>query len=74
MTANERIVKLQQAAKLIEEVRDSLSTESNLCECCGLKKYNNFDQHQVREALNASLTRLDKTVARMQEAKHSFVQ
>jgi hypothetical protein len=72
MTAEERIKKINHAQALIEEVRDSLSAENINCECCGLTKYTNFDQYQVREWLNAAITRLSKTSERIVKDKHLF--
>lgn len=72
MNAKERVAKLEQARRLIEQVRDSLSLDSSVCECCGLTKYHNFDQYQVREQLNAAINRLTKTGERIANDSHLF--
>lgn len=72
MNAKDRVTKLEQAKKLIEQVRDSLSSESKVCECCGLTKYQNYDQYQVREWLNAAINRLEKTTERINNDTHLF--
>lgn len=38
--------KLQEAAKAIEGVASSLDNASGTCECCGMKRYSNFTEHQ----------------------------
>jgi len=68
-----RLTKLAQAYTLIEDVRDSLSCETSICKCCGLKNYSNFDQHQVREHMNAILNRLEKSMEWMRNEPKKFM-
>lgn len=72
MTAKERVIKLEAAKKLIEEVRNSLNIDSAVCECCGLTKYHNFDQYQIYGWLDAAINRLDKTSERITNNKQPF--
>jgi hypothetical protein len=66
MTDRERIVKLETAQKLVEEVRNSLSLESSVCQSCGLVKHENFDQYQIKEQLTGAINRIAKTRERIQ--------
>ena len=72
MMLEERLWRLNQASCLIQEVRDSLSKETSICECCGLKTYTSFDQYQVREHLNSALNRLEKSMDRMSTDTEKF--
>ncbi len=72
MIVNEQIDKLTQAKSLVEEVRKSWRLESNECPHCGLTKYTNFGQFQANDTLGAVLSRLEKTIDRMNREPEIF--
>lgn len=72
MTVTEQIEKLTQAKSLIDEVRKSWRLESSECQHCGLTKYANFGQFQANETIGAVLSRLEKTIDRMNREPEIF--
>lgn len=43
--------KLLEAARLIQEVKQSMNTREKICTCCGHKAKEDWSQHQVAERL-----------------------
>ena len=56
--------KLAIALVLITEIRDGISNEKQTCECCGMVKFADWNNHQMRENLNAAITRLERVMKR----------
>ena len=49
---------LLQAADLIEEYVSKLNTAKDMCQCCGLTKYENFSEYQAHMELSAMIRKL----------------
>lgn len=69
---SDRLQKLSAAHDLVFQVRESLSNSRQTCPCCGLIKYDNFDEVKVREAVNGVLSRLAKIMERMEYQSEIF--
>lgn len=52
--------KLEEAYRLLTEVADSLSVETEVCPCCERKRFVNWHEAQAQDALRAANTRLNK--------------
>ena len=52
--------RLEVARHLVESVELALNDMTTVCECCGQKGRENFDEWQGREALHAAQTRIMK--------------
>lgn len=60
--------KLEQAARLLNEVLATLDRSTTFCECCGRDKWNNRDQYQLAleiEALARKARKLNVDVGRL---------
>lgn len=55
----DRTQKLLEAGRLIDEVVASLDTSSDVCDCCGRERKQNWDDSQVADRLKAAQTRLE---------------
>lgn len=73
MDTRERLDKLNEAWALIEAVRDSLSSKHDTCPCCEVKRYENWEQYQARQALNSCLTRIKVVAERMVRNHECYV-
>jgi hypothetical protein len=49
---------LEQAALLVEQTMEPLNDTFALCECCGFKQYEDFNEHQARIELRAMAEKL----------------
>lgn len=55
-----RIAALEEAARLIAGVADSLNRDSHVCECCGFQKFDDWDQRQMGIELDAVVRKLKR--------------
>ena len=53
MTKEERVLKLHHAQDLVGEVLATLDDTQATCECCGLTKYNSWQEHNCKIMLKA---------------------
>jgi hypothetical protein len=65
MNNQQRAQYLEFAKELILAVRDSFSTEKEVCECCGFERFKNWNERQLRDQLNGAVTRLENVEKRM---------
>ena len=54
------IDKLDTALRALSDVRCSLRVHKEDCKTCGATRYNDFEQHQAREACSAASNRIEK--------------
>lgn len=54
----DQLKRLNIAKKLVLEVRDTLSNEKAICECCGMTRWLDLDEYQMRELLNGVVNRI----------------
>lgn len=66
MSNEERIAQLIKAASLIEEVAQTFSSEKEVCSCCGLSKYVNWNERSMRDELNGAINRCKKIIDRIE--------
>lgn len=65
MSPQERERKLRQAIAIVAEVRDSFSTEKEVCPHCGFEKFVYWDERQTRDQLNGALSRLERVAGKV---------
>jgi hypothetical protein len=66
MTKEERVLKLHHASDLVGEVLATLDDTQSVCACCGLTKYNSWEEHNARVMLKAvreKLARVSRELA-----------
>jgi len=56
---------IERAYRMVEEVRNSMCNEISICTCCGLKNYKDKTEWQMRQKLDACLTRLADVAAHL---------
>lgn len=66
--------KISRAYTLVRQVRDSLANDVHICTLCGVKKYKNREEWQMREALNACMSRLEKVKKMLAPSNHHATQ
>lgn len=57
------IEKLQEARRLIIEAMRMLDVRAEECECCGHKRYANWNHKNDHDSLTGALTRVEKVIA-----------
>jgi len=55
------------AAALVNEYKETLNRTKNVCECCGVTKYENFNEAQSYVELSAIVTKLLRKAALLGE-------
>jgi hypothetical protein len=56
----DRIAKLREAAALVCEVINDLNTNEKMCDMCGHRVYENWDDVQASDQLNAAAHKIAK--------------
>lgn len=60
LTAAERMTRLLQAQRLVEEVAKDLDSSVTVCECCEAQRYNHYGEFRAHIELVALAGKLDK--------------
>ena len=58
----ERTRRLSNALDLIRQVRNDYPVTEEVCDCCGLTRYSDWDAKQKRDVLGACISRLEKLI------------
>lgn len=55
--------KLEQAKRLLEEVRDTLNNDRRECDCCGLTVYAKQDEWLQWQMLGSAIGKIEKIIS-----------
>lgn len=67
MTPQEKIAKLTEAARLLDEVRVQMDTRERTCAHCGRVTYLNWTEQQAATTLQSLGTKIDGIIRRTRE-------
>jgi hypothetical protein len=65
MGLDERIERLTRAQGEISAIRAVLNTKKTLCECCGLTKYEDFNDAQQADRFDAWIEKIGREIGRL---------
>lgn len=68
MKTEDRIEKLKKALQYLTEVRDGFSDEEKCCNHCGVATFVNWNEKQMRDQINGSISRLEKVISRLKRS------
>jgi hypothetical protein len=60
MTDEQRKAYLKQAWNLLRAVRNSFPNTRSECPHCGAERFEEWNEHQLREQLNGAITRIER--------------
>lgn len=69
MSNQDRQNRLTAAIQAILEVRDSFPKNEKICCECGMTTFANWNEKQIRDQLNGSISRLEKVIDRIKRTE-----
>ena len=64
-----RVGLLDEARALLADVRCSYIVRRTECKSCGSARYDNFDNHQIRELCGAAIGRIEKDISLIEKGE-----